>query len=86
MRLTPGQVERLRDSKNVRGRDANGTIYVVAVTLQAFERAQELTAIGAVEATWYVVSTAPNRVEIHTSHPEWFAELEEKIDDVRRQR
>lgn len=86
MRLTPGQVEELRSAKYIRGRDAAGVIYGVSVTLIAFERAQELTALGAVDATWYVVSTAPNRVEIHTSHPEWFAELEEKIDDARRQR
>jgi len=90
MRLSPGQVAELRSWKNVRGstlvdRDLE-PLFLVAVTFAALERAQALAAARALPPAlvWYVVSSTPSRVEIHSTQPEWFVELEEMIEDARR--
>lgn len=86
MRLSPGQVADLRAPKNARGQVGGAVLYSVVVEMSTFERAQVLTTEGAVqpELSWYVASYSPNRMELHTTHPEWFAELEEKINAARR--
>lgn len=90
MRLTPGQIAELRAPKNIRGGIVDGTLpralYLVAVSYAVLERTQLLAdAASLPEAmTWYVHQANPNRVELHTTHPEWFAELEGMIEDARR--
>lgn len=90
MKLTPGQVSELRSAENVRGSvvvlNESRPVFRVAITFAAFERAQVLTHAQALPPSlmWYVASSNPSRVELITTHPEWFAELEEMIDAARR--
>lgn len=90
MKLTPGQVAELKDAKNVRGSIIDGTmskpVFLVTISFSAFERVQVLTHAQSMPPSmmWYVASSNPNRVELHTTHPEWFVELEEMIDVARR--
>lgn len=90
MRLTPGQVAELRGERNVRGtvhvdRDQL-VLFLVAISYAAFERLQVLAHARSLSPglVWYVHEANPNRVELHTTHPEWFVELEDMIDAARR--
>lgn len=90
MKLTPGQISELRGDKNVRGSVLAGVIpvplYLVSVQYLTFERAQILTNAKAMPPgmVWYLASANPTRVQLHTTQPEWFVELEDRIEDARR--
>lgn len=90
MKLTPGQVAELKSTKNVRGFLADGDrqvpVYLVAISFHTFERVQMLTSENALPGgiLWYVVFSTPTRVELFTTQPEWFVELEDQIDATRR--
>ena len=90
MKLTPGQIAELRSDGNVRGLTivdrVQEPLYLVVVGHQAFQRAQQLSNLQALPPglVWYVAGAAATRVEIHATQPEWFAELEETIQDARR--
>lgn len=93
MRLTPGQIAELRSDGNVRGfcyssaTAGMAVLYRVVVDYATLERAQVLANNRTMPPTvWYVAGPAAARVEIHTTNPEWFAELQEMIADARRPR
>jgi hypothetical protein len=87
MRLTPGQVAELRASKNVRGQTLESgewqAMFQVSISYDCLTRAQELTLLGRVPS-WNLVQAMPSRCDVHTTAPEWFVELEEKINESRR--
>lgn len=90
MKLTPGQIADLQSPANVRGAILVGNdatpLFRVAIAYHTFERAQVLTAATSlpIGLVWYVSVANPDRVELHTTHPEWFVELEEQINASRR--
>lgn len=90
MRLTPGQVEELRGPANVRGAAIDGNmptpLFRVVVDHTAFERVQVLTHARALPSglAWYVALSHPSGVELHTTRPEWFVEMQEMINAQRR--
>lgn len=87
MRLTPGQVAELRSAPNVRGQTLESgewqALFLVVVSYDTLKRAQELTLLGRVP-TWSLVTASPARCEVYTTAPEWFVELEDKINESRR--
>ena len=91
MRLTPQQVADLRADKNVRGQIGGAVLYQVLVRFETFERVQVLTNLGELsgagaDVMWYCMSSSGQQVNLLTTKPEWFAELEWRIEDARRPR
>ncbi len=84
--LTPQQIADLRSPKNVRGGKPGRVLYAVAVKWLTFERAQELAHLNECPAVWYYSAGDGQRAQLLTDTPEWFVELEGKIDDARRPR
>lgn len=90
MKLTPGQIAELRDVKNVRGLTTVAGVmhpmYTVMVSNAALARIQQLTAELAMpeKMAWQTAHMNPDRIEIYTTRPEWFVELEEMINAARR--
>lgn len=89
--LTPQQLADLRTDKNVRGQIGGAILYQVSVRFETFERAQVLTNLGELngagaDVLWYALSSSGQQVSLITNRPEWFVELERKIDDARRPR
>lgn len=93
--LTPGQIADLRSDKNVRGQIGGTILYQVMVRFETFERAQVLTNLGELalgtstgvegaNVLWFYVGSSGQHVSLTTNKPEWFADLEGKIDDARR--
>jgi hypothetical protein len=91
MRLTPQQIADLKADRNVRGQIGGANLYQVAVRLDTFERAQVLTNLGELngaheDVLWYWFGGDAARVLLMTNKPEWFVELEGKMEDARRPR
>ena len=88
MIITQDQIASLHSPDKVRGRVAGVVMFSISVSLLTFARACELSVIDAipVELTWYAVGSTTGRVELHTNQPEFFVELEQRIEDARRQR
>ena len=88
MIITPDQIAMLRSPEKVRGALSGTILYGVGVSQQAYSRVCALTAICAIPETlvWYTAGSTTNRFELHTNQPEFFIELEQRIDDARRQR
>lgn len=90
MQLTPSQVAELRSDTNVRGSiHASGeqrVLYLVVIAYTTLSRVQVLANARSLpnHVVWYVVTANPNRVELHTTAPEWFVELEEQMNAARR--
>lgn len=75
------------DLPNVRGLVGGRPLYGVRISLFALQRAQALSLLdGATPAdmTWFVTANQGTHVEIATTHPVWFAELDRKIEDAKR--
>jgi hypothetical protein len=84
MKLTPAHVAALRAVENVRGQIGVAVLYAAAVKHATFARAQELTALGdATDVVWYFTGGDAARVTLVTNWPEWFAELELRIEEAR---
>lgn len=90
MKLTPNQIAELRSSTNVRGMTTVAgvmmPVYSVMVTNSTLTRVQQLTAELSMpeRMAWHCAYMNPDRVEIYTTRPEWFVELEEMINAARR--
>ena len=85
MRLTPGQVADLKSAKNIRGRIGSEVLYALLVRFETLERVQQLADLGeGPPGSWYTTGGDTARATIATSSPEWWVELEEKIDALRR--
>lgn len=88
--LTPGQIAELRSDIRVRGTMwVDGGLhpaYTIRIGNATMERVQVLANARAVpqHVSWFAVMMAPDRVEIYTTAPEWFAEIEEQINAARR--
>lgn len=90
--LTPQQIADLRAPANVRGKVGAAVLFLVSVKQETFERVQVLSATlapGELDVVWYYVGSSNahgQRVSLHTDRPEWFMDLEGKIEDARRPR
>jgi len=82
--LTPQQIADLRSDKNVRGGKPGRVLYAVSVKWYTFERAQQLTNRNECPVVWYYSTSDGQRASLLTDKPEWFVELEWKMDDARR--
>ena len=88
--ITPQHKAELRSSSRIRGStwvaDNLLPVYTVLISDAVFERAQILADAMAIppHVFWCVAYMAPNRVELHTTAPEWFAEMEDMINAARR--
>lgn len=88
--LTPGQIAELRSGSNCCGCDpVHGPLYLVRILPNTYKRVQELTALMEVHGILWQHSGRDDgrRLEcLMTTHPEWFVELERKIEDANRPR
>lgn len=87
--LTPYQIAELKSTKNVRGTIGRAKLYQVVIKTDTFERAQVLTNLDELDhvhadVMWLFHSADPSRVVLLTDKPEWFVDLERKIEDARR--
>jgi hypothetical protein len=75
----------------VRGTIGGAKLYQVVIKVDTFERAQVLTNLDELDhvhedVTWLFHSGDPARIVLLTDKPEWFVDLERKLEDARRPR